>query len=165
MATKTKVNTTFLKTLKKGATVILCAFTGMKLGVKEVIAVDKTTITIETANGGAVFDRKTGKQIDPEPKTERFANYLTEDDGSFVPPTRKPKAKKSESKAEEEDEDVEDDEEEEEEKKPAPKKKATKKAAKPAAKKSSKKKPEPEEEEEEWEEDDDEDDDEFEEID
>lgn len=165
MATKTKVNTAFLKTLKKGATVILCAFTGMKLGVKEVIAVDKTTITIETANGEAVFDRKTGKQIDPEPKAERFANYLTEDDGSFVPPTRKPKAKKSESKAEEEDEDVEDDEEEEEEKKPAPKKKATKKAAKPAAKKSSKKKPEPEEEEEEWEEDDDEDDDEFEEID
>lgn len=167
MATKTKVNTTFLKTLKKGATVILCAFTGMKLGVKEVIAVDKTTITIETANGEAVFDRKTGKQIDPEPKAERFANYLTEDDGSFVPPTRKPKAKKSESKAEEEDADVEDDEEdeeEEEEKKPAPKKKTTKKAAKPAAKKSSKKKPEPEEEEEEWEEDDDEDDD-FEEID
>lgn len=163
MATKTKVNTTFLKTLKKGTTVILCAFTGMKLGVKEIIAADKATVTIETNNGEAVFDRKTGKQIDPEPKAERFANYLTEDDGSFVPPTRKPKAKKAEPKAEaeEEDADVEEDEEEEE-KKPAPKKKATKKAAKPAEKKSSKK-PEPEEEEE-WEEDDDDDDD-FEEID
>lgn len=163
MATKTKVNTTFLKTLKKGTTVILCAFTGMKLGVKEIIAADKATVTIETNNGEAVFDRKTGKQIDPEPKAERFANYLTEDDGSFVPPTHKPKAKKAEPKAEVEEEDA-DDEEDEEEKKPAPKKKATKKAAKPAEKKSSKK-PEPEEEEEEWEEDDDEDDDEFEEID
>lgn len=165
MATKTKVNTAFLKTLKKGTTVILCAFTGMKLGVKEIIAADKTTVTIETNNGEAVFDRKTGKQIDPEPKAERFANYLTEDDGSFVPPTRKPKAKKAESKAEveEEDADVEEDEEEEE-KKTAPKKRATKKAAKPAEKKSSKK-PEPEEEEEWEEDDDDDDDDDFEEID
>lgn len=166
MATKTKVDTAFLKTLKKGTTVILCAFTGMKIGVKEIIAADKTTVTIETNNGEAVFDRKTGKQIDPEPKAERFANYLTEDDGSFVPPTRRPKAKKAESKAEveEEDADVEEEEDEdEEEKKPAPKKKATKKAAKPAEKKSSKK-PEPEEEEE-WEEDDDDDDDDFEEID
>ena len=164
MATKTKVNTTFLKTLKKGTTVILCAFTGMKLGVKEIIAADKATVTIETNNGEAVFDRKTGKQIDPEPKAERFANYLTEDDGSFVPPTRKPKAKKAEPKAEaeEEDADVEEDEEEEE-KKPAPKKKATKKAAKPAEKKSSKK-PEPEDDDEDWDDDDDDDDD-FEEID
>ena len=164
MATKTKVNTTFLKTLKKGTTVILCAFTGMKIGVKEIIAADKATVTIETNNGEAVFDRKTGKQIDPEPKAERFANYLIEDDGSFVPPTRKPKAKKAEPKTEVEEEDA-DDEEDEEEKKPAPKKKATKKAAKPAEKKSSKK-PEPEEEEE-WEEDDDDDDDDddFEEID
>jgi DNA-directed RNA polymerase alpha subunit len=150
MATKTKVDTTFLKSLKKGNTVILCAFTGMKIGVKEVIAADKATVTLDTNKGEAVFDRKTGKQIDPEPKAERFANYLIEDDGSFVPPTRKPKAKKK-AKPEPEvtEEDLDEDEDIEEEEKPVkkPTKKSPAKKSKPA--------PEPE-----LEEDDDDDDDE-----
>lgn len=165
----TKVNTAFLKTLKKGSTVIVCAFTGMKLGVREIIAADKSTVTIENKTGEAVFDRKTGKQIDPEPKAERFANYLIEDDGSFVPPTHKSKdsgKKKSKpakvEETEEEELEDEDDEEAEEEETPAPAKKSAKKKPAPAKKTKSKKQPEPEEDEDEWA--DDEDDD-FEEID
>lgn len=146
---------------KKGDTVILCAFTGMKIGVKEVVAANKSTVTIGTDKGEAVFDRKTAKQIDPEPKAPRFANSIIPDDGSYVPPQRKKKAKpakKAAKKAKPEPE-VEEDDEEDEEETPAPKK-ATKKAP---AKKKAVKQPEPEEdadedEDEEW------DDDDFEEV-
>lgn len=154
MATMAKV--------KKGDTVILCAFTGMKIGVKTVSKVDKNTITIETDKGEAVFDRKTAKQIDPEPKAPRFANSIIPDDGSYVPPQRKKKAKpakKVSKKAKPEPEVEEEDEEEEET--PAPKK-ATKK---PAAKKKAAPKPAPEpEEDEDDDEDEDWDDDDFEEV-
>lgn len=146
---------------KKGDTVILCAFTGMKIGVKEVVAANKTTVTIATDKGEAVFDRKTAKQIDPEPKAPRFANSIIPDDGSFVAPQRKKKApaKKVAKKAKPEPEVEEEDEEEEET--PAPKK-ATKK---PAAKKKAAPKPAPEpEEDEDDDEDEDWDDDDFEEV-
>lgn len=81
-----------LTNLKKGDTVILHMFTGIAVGVKEIIAANKTTITIETAKGKTTFSRKTGKQIEPEAKQERFANYITEDDGSFVPAKKRKKA-------------------------------------------------------------------------
>lgn len=147
---------------KKGDTVILCAFTGMKIGVKEVVAANKTTVTIATDKGEAVFDRKTAKQIDPEPKAPRFANSIIPDDGSYVPPQHKKKAKpakKVAKKAKPEPEDEEEDDAEEDEQ-PAPKK-ATKK---PAAKKKAAPKPAPEPEEGEDDEDEDWDDDDFEEV-
>lgn len=104
--------------LKKGDTVILHMFTGIAVGVKEVVATDKNTVTLETRVGRAKFSRKTGKQVEPKAKQDRFANYITEDDGSFVPGNA--------SKA------------------PAKKKKTTKKAeAKTPAKKKVTKKPEP----------------------
>lgn len=128
--------------IKKGNTVILCGFTGMKLGVYKVTSATKKTITIEKKDGTEVeFDRKTGKQLDVEEGKERYANFIMEDDGSYVPPARKKKdkpakktsAKKAKKEVEEEDEedidveDLEEDEEEEEEVKP---KKKAKKAAK-----------------------------------
>ena len=148
---------------KKGDTVILCGFTGIKLGVFEVTAATKKTLTITKKNGDEmIFDRKTGKQINVEEGKEKYANRIIEDDGSYVAPTRsgakkkaakKPAKKQPEPVEEDEDEDEADDEEEEE---PKPVKKPAKKAA---AKKAAKKAPVVEEDE------DDEDDDEFEEID
>ena len=108
--------------LKKGDKVILHMFTGCPTGVKEVTAVTKETITIATAKGEMTFDRKSGKQIDPEPRQERYANFITEDDGSFVPPTRKKAEKKPakpkkkpqpEPEEDEEDEDIDEDDFEE----------------------------------------------------
>lgn len=148
---------------KKGDTVILCGFTGIKLGVFEVTAATKKTLTLTKANGDElIFDRKTGKQINVEEGKEKYANRIIEDDGSYVAPTRsgakkkaakKPAKKQPEPVEDDEDEDEADDEEEEE---PKPVKKPAKKAA---AKKATKKAPVVEEDE------DDEDDDEFEEID
>lgn len=123
-------------TLKKGDKVILHMFTGCPTAVKEIIAADKTTVTIETAKGEMTFNRKTGKQVEPEPSAERYANFITEDDGSFVPPQEKAKkAKKTKAKAPKTSTAEEEDEAEEEE--------APKKAKKPS-KKPVRKKPEPE---------------------
>lgn len=148
---------------KKGDTVILCGFTGIKLGVFEVAAATKKTLTLIKANGDElIFDRKTGKQINVEEGKEKYANRIIEDDGSYVAPTRsgakkkatkKPAKKQPDPVEDDEDEDEADDEEEEE---PKPVKKPAKKAA---AKAPAKKAPVVEEDE------DDEDDDEFEEID
>lgn len=122
-----------LTSIKKGDKVILHMFTGIAVGLKEVIAADKATITLETRAGEAKFSRKTGKQVEPKAKSERFANYITEDDGSYQPAKKadKKKAKKADgkkakkAKPEPEDDDSEEDEEPEE--KPAKKKaKATK---------------------------------------
>jgi hypothetical protein len=121
-----------LKT-KKGGKVILCGFTGMKLGVYSVTAATKEAITIEKADGTEVeFTRKDGKQIDP--KNPKYANFIIEDDGSYVKPERKKKAtkkapKKAKQEVEEEEEYEEDEEEEEIEEKPK------KKAKKPTTKK------------------------------
>lgn len=83
-----------LATVKKGDTVILCMFTGVQVAVKEVTAATKTSISVETWHGEVKFSRKTGKQILPEPKNQRFANFIIEDDGSFVPLSeRRAKAK------------------------------------------------------------------------
>lgn len=152
---------------KKGDTVILCGFTGIKLGVFEVTAATKKTLTLTKANGDElIFDRKTGKQINVEEGKEKYANKIIEDDGSYVAPTRSGAKKKSTKKPVkkqpepvEEDED-EDDEEEEEEPKPV-KKPGKKAAAKAPAKKTTKKSAPVVEEDE----DDEDDDDDFEEID
>ena len=152
-----------LKNLKKGDTVILRMFTGVAVAVKEVIAADAKTVTLETAKGKAKFSKKTGVQVEPAAKSERFANYITEDDGSFEKEQKekakkmaKKKAEKTKTKKAEEpeveDEDLEDEEEELEEEleeEPTPKK-AKKAPAKPAKKA---KKPEPEDDDEDFDED------------
>lgn len=145
-----------LANLKKGDTVILHMFTGIAVGVKEVLAADKTTVTLETRVGKAKFSKKTGKQVEPKAKSERFANYITEDDGSYQPAEKsapKKKSKKDEVKkpakkvkAKPEPEDDEEEEEDEVEEAPKPAKKTKKTASKAPAKKP-KKKPEPEEDE------------------
>ena len=155
---------------KKGDTVMLCMFTGMRVGPKEIVSCDKETVTINRNHKGEVtFDRKTGKQISPMPKAEKFASYITEDDGTYVHPTKKKakaktkKASTKRAKAVEEEDEVEEEAPKsrkkraktEEEEAPAPKKATKKKAAK--------RKPEPEPEEDE-DEDDDFDDDDFEEV-
>ena len=150
--------------IKKGDKVILKGFTGIKLGVFEVVSATKKTVTINKRNGDEmVFDKATGKQINVEEGKEKYASSIMEDDGSYVAPatrgaSKKKEAKKPAKKAKvEEPEEDEEDEDDEEEEIPAPKK-SSKKPAK-AAKKS--KKPVEVEDEE----DEEEDEDEFEEID
>lgn len=147
--------------IKKGDKVILKGFTGIKLGVFEIVAATKKTVTINKRNGDEmVFDKATGKQINVEEGKEKYASSIMEDDGSYVAPATRGASKKKEAKKpakKEKVEEPEEDEEEEEEETPAPKK-STKKPAK-AAKKS--KKPVEVEDEE----DEEEDEDEFEEID
>ena len=149
--------------IKKGDKVILKGFTGIKLGVFEVVAATKKTVTINKKNGDEmVFDKATGKQINVEEGKEKYANSIMEDDGSYVAPatrgaSKKKAAKKPAKKAKVE-EPEEDDEDEEEEEAPAPKKSSKKSSKKPAKK--SKKPVEDDDEE-----DEEEDEDEFEEID
>ena len=135
-----KVN---LSNVKKGDKVILYLFTGLACSVKEVLKADKNTITIETNRGLSVFSRKTGKMIEPEVKSERFASYITPDDGSFVPNSEKSskkKAKKAEDKKVKKGKSKPVDEDEDDEDEPK---------VKPKAKKSkAKKKPDPDEDEE-----------------
>lgn len=126
--------------LKKGDKVILKGFTGIKLGVFEIAAATKKTVTVTKKNGDEmIFDRKTGRQVNVEEGKEKYANSIIEDDGSFVAPatrgaSRKKVAKKA-AKAEEAEEAEEEDDEDEEPVKPV--KKPAKKAApakKPAKK-------------------------------
>lgn len=109
--------------LKKGDKVILKGFTGIKLGVFEIAAATKKTVTVIKKNGDEmIFDRKTGRQVNIEEGKEKYANSIMEDDGSFVAPStrgasRKKAAKKAAPKAApvEDDEDEADEEEEVEE--------------------------------------------------
>lgn len=85
-----------LKNVKKGDSVILCGFTGIKLGVFEVKKATEKNITLEKTDGSLmVFSRKTGKQTNVEEGKEKYANSIMEDDGSYTPPRRKKKTKKS----------------------------------------------------------------------
>lgn len=118
---------------KKGDSVILKGFTGIKLGVFEVASVTKKTLTIIKRNGDEmIFDRKTGKQVNVEEGKEKYANSVMDDDGSYVAPATRGAAKKKAAKksvkpapVEDDEEDDEDDEEDE----PKPVKKTGKKAA------------------------------------
>lgn len=127
--------------VKKGDTVILHMFTGIPVGVKQVVKADKNTFTLATRKGDTVFEKKTGYQIEPECKSDRYRNYCTEDDGSFedyrkskaAKPAKKTSKKASTKKTKVEEEDDEEDEDE------RPAKKSPKKSVKKAAYKKSKK--------------------------
>ena len=142
-----------LKNIKKGDKVIMRLFTGAFSGVKVVEKDDKDFIYFTTGKGMSKFSRKTGKMVDPAPKTEAYANYIEEYDEDVEAEetakkeearkkrATKPKkenaaaktAKKSNKKAEPEEEDIDEDIDEEEEEAPAPKKRAV--AKKKVAKK------------------------------
>lgn len=102
-----------LKNIKKGDKVIMRLFTGAFSGVKEVEKVDKTGIYFTTGKGLSKFSIKTGKMVDPAPKSERFANYIEEYDEKVAKAEAKRKLAKSNKKAAKEEE-------------PAPKKKVKK---------------------------------------
>lgn len=120
---------------KKGEKVILKGFTGIKLGVFEVVSTTKKTITINKKNGDElIFDRNTGRQVNVEEGKEKYANSVMEDDGSFVAPStrgasKKAAAKKAAKAASEPVDEVEEDDADEEDEAPAkPVKKPAKKA-------------------------------------
>lgn len=102
-----------LKNIKKGDKVIMRLFTGAFSGVKEVEKVDKTGIYFTTGKGLSKFSIKTGKMVDPAPKSERFANYIEEYDEKVAKAEAKKKLAKANKKAAKEEE-------------PAPKKKVKK---------------------------------------
>lgn len=120
---------------KKGEKVILKGFTGIKLGVFEVVSTTKKTITINKKNGDElIFDRATGRQVNIDEGKEKYANSIMEDDGSFVAPStrgaNKKAAAKKAAKARPEPVDDDEDEKDEEEEEPVkPVKKPAKKAA------------------------------------
>lgn len=131
--------------LQKGDKCIVKGFTGIKLGVFEVAAASKKTVTVMKRNGDEmIFDRKTGRQVNVEEGKEKYANSIMEDDGSYTAPQRGNKktaaapAKKADKKAKpapiEEDEE-EDEEDEDEDEEPVPAKKPAKKASKKTSKK------------------------------
>lgn len=99
--------------VKKGDTVILKGFTGIKLGVFTVEkATDKTATIIKKDGSKLIFSLKTGKQTNVEEGKEKYANSIMEDDGSYVPPVRnkataKKSAKKSAKKAKEVEDEIE----------------------------------------------------------
>ena len=144
-----------LKNIKKGDKVIMRLFTGAFSGVKEVEKADKDFIYFTTGKGMSKFSRKTGKMVDPAPKSEAYANYIEEYDPDVeaeeVAKKEEARMKRSENakkekaaakaekkkkKSEPEPEEIDEDEDEEEEEAPAPKKKVVKKSVKKAAKKS-----------------------------
>ena len=154
-----------LANIKKGDKVIMRLFTGAFSGVKEVEKADKSFIYFTTGKGMSKFSKKTGKMVDPAPKSERFANYIEEFDADVakaeetkkskgLKKAAKAKAVKAEAKAKATEEELEEDEDDLEEEEEAPKKKAAKKIKK-VVKKAAKKVVEDEEENDEDEDDDD----------
>lgn len=121
--------------VKKGDKVILKGFTGVKLGLFEVDSATKKTVTVIKRNGDEmVFDRKTGRQINVKEGKERYANFLMEDDGSYVAPatrgaSKRKKADKANTKSKKAEVEPEEDDDDDEEEPPKPVKK-TKKPAK-----------------------------------
>lgn len=112
-----------LKNVKKGDSVIVKGFTGIKLGVFTVAKATEKNITVEKKDGSLmIFSKKDGKQTNVEEGKERYANSVMEDDGSYVQPHRgkktkkedKKPAKKSEKQAEPDDVDEEEFEDEDE---------------------------------------------------
>ena len=108
-----------LKNIKKGDTVIVKGFTGIKLGVFEVAKATEKNITVAKKDGSLmIFSRKDGKQINVEEGKEKYANSIMEDDGSYVKPNSGRKAKpaakpaKPAKKAKEEPEEADEDEDE-----------------------------------------------------
>lgn len=90
-----------LKNIKKGDTVIVKGFTGIKLGVFEVAKATEKNITVEKKDGSLmIFSKKDGKQTNVEEGKERYANTVMEDDGSYVKPNsgKRKSTKKEEEK-------------------------------------------------------------------
>lgn len=88
-----------LKDVKKGDSVIVKGFTGIKLGVFPVTKATEKSITVEKKDGSLmIFSKKDGKQTNVEEGKERYANSVMEDDGSYVQPHRGKKTKKDEDK-------------------------------------------------------------------
>ena len=82
-----------LPDFKKGDTLIMKGFTGIKLGRFAVEKVDAKHVTILTRKGDArIFDKKTGKQI--KPNNPKFAMTIAEDDGTYINPLEKRRAAK-----------------------------------------------------------------------
>lgn len=119
-----------LKDIKKGDKVILRMFTGAFIEAKVVEMADAKKIGFTNKSGvKMVFDKATGKQIAPEPKNPKYANFIEEYDEEAEAEglakknaPRKPKAetkkaakKPVEPEVEEELEDEETDSDEEEE--------------------------------------------------
>lgn len=73
-----------LADLKKGDPVVVKLFTGVPISKKVVYQVADTFIVTEMDGlPGVVYDRETGKQIDPVPDNVKHACYITVDDGSY----------------------------------------------------------------------------------
>ena len=88
-----------LKSIKKGDSVIVKGFTGIKLGVFTVAKATEKSITVEKKDGSLmIFSKKDGKQTNVEEGKERYANSVMEDDGSYVQPHRGKKTKKGDKK-------------------------------------------------------------------
>lgn len=109
-----------LKSIKKGDKVMLRMFTGAFVEAKEVEMADKSRIGFTNKKGvKMVFDKTTGKQVQPEPKSEKFANYIEEYDAEIEAAeiakkaNKKPKAtKKAKAVEKPQEEDFEDEEDE-----------------------------------------------------
>lgn len=68
-----------LNNVKKGDKVILRMFTGAFVETKEVEMADANRIGFTNKKGiKMTFDKATGKQISPEPKSPKFANFIEE---------------------------------------------------------------------------------------
>lgn len=68
-----------LSGIKKGDKVILRMFTGAFVETKEVEMADTNRIGFTNKKGiKMTFSKETGKQITPEPKSPKFANYVEE---------------------------------------------------------------------------------------
>lgn len=123
-------------TAKKGDSIIVKGFTGMKLGVFEVASANKSTVTVMKNNGDElIFDRKSGKQTNITEGKERYANTAMDDDGSYVAPTRPTRKKAAPAKAAEMESVSDDDDEDEEDEEDEPVRPTKKTPAKKKAKK------------------------------
>lgn len=105
-----------LENIKKGDTVIVKGFTGIKLGVFEVAKATEKSITVKKKDGSLmIFSKKDGRQTNVEEGKEKYANSVMENDGSYVKPNsggRKKKKAAKPAKKPEPVEEVEDDEDE-----------------------------------------------------
>lgn len=85
-----------LKKLEKGDSVILCAFTGMKMAKYAISEADDKTITVKKKDGKLlIFDKETGKQKNVAKGKERYACSIVPDDGTYSPPNSANRRKKS----------------------------------------------------------------------
>ena len=88
-----------LNSIKKGESVIVKGFTGIKLGVFTVAKATDKTITVEKKDGNLmIFSKKDGKQTNTKEGKERYANTVMEDDGSYVKPNSGRRKKAADNK-------------------------------------------------------------------